>query len=83
MAAMEPLGKLKPVGAATILTDGYKEGGLSNRLASGLRTPNPPRFSTWVYTIVVLTSRCPSSSCTVRMSCPPSSRCVANECRRV
>ena len=36
--------------------------------STGLLTPNPPRFSTCVYTIVVLTSRCPSSSCTVRMS---------------
>src|ERR1700741_4417132 len=31
--------------------------------------------------MVVRTSLCPSSSCTVRMSCPASSRCVANECR--
>jgi len=30
--------------------------------ASGLRTPSPPRFSTCVEIIVVLTSRCPSSS---------------------
>ena len=28
-------------------------------------------------------SRVPSSSCTARMSAPPSRRCVANECRRV
>jgi hypothetical protein len=42
-----------------------------------------PRLSTCVYTIVVLTSACPSSSCTVRMSYPSSSRCVANECRKV
>jgi hypothetical protein len=34
--------------------------------SAGLRTPKPPRFSTWVYTIVVATSRCPSSSCTVK-----------------
>src|SRR6267143_5560562 len=33
--------------------------------------------------MVVDTSECPSSSCTVRMSCPRSSRCVANECRSV
>ena len=33
--------------------------------------------------MVVLTSRCPSSSCTVRMSCPSSSRWVANEWRKV
>ena len=29
--------------------------------------------------MVVLTSRCPNSSWTVRISCPSSSRCVANE----
>src|SRR3989304_3579146 len=33
--------------------------------------------------MVVLTSRCPSSSWTVRMSCPSSSRWVANEWRKV
>src|SRR3989304_3742565 len=32
--------------------------------------------------MVVLTSRCPSSSWTVRMSCPSSSRWVANEWRK-
>ena len=42
MAAMERLGKLIPVGAATILTDEYGEGGSSNRLAFGLRTPTAP-----------------------------------------
>ena len=36
--------------------------------SSGLRTPSAPRFSTCKYTIVVLTSAWPSSSCTVRMS---------------
>ncbi len=36
--------------------------------SSGLTTPRPPRLSTCVYTIVVDTSLCPSSSCTVRMS---------------
>ena len=36
--------------------------------SSGLTTPRPPRLSTWVYTIVVLTSEWPRSSCTVRMS---------------
>ncbi len=49
----------------------------------GLRTPNPPRFSTCVYSMVVFTSRCPSNSCTVRMSAPDSSRWVAKECRNV
>ena len=34
----------------------------------GLLTPSAPRFITCRYTIVVDTSRCPSSSCTVRMS---------------
>lgn len=51
--------------------------------SSGLRTPRPPLFSTCVYNIVVETSRCPSSSCTVLMSDPLSSRCVAKECRNV
>ena len=37
--------------------------------SSGLRTA-PGRFSTWVQIIVVETSLCPSSSCTVRMSGP-------------
>ena len=36
-----------------------------------------------MYGMVVETSRCPSNSCTVRMSAPPSNRCVANECRGV
>ena len=36
--------------------------------SKGLLTPPAPRFRTWVYTIVVFTSLCPSSSCTVRMS---------------
>jgi hypothetical protein len=51
--------------------------------STGLRTPSGLRLSTCVYTIVVLTSECPSSSCTVRMSYPSSSRCVAKECRNV
>ena len=50
--------------------------------SSGLFTPSPPRFNTCVYTIVVLTSACPSSSCTVRMSEPVSSRCVAMNAER-
>jgi hypothetical protein len=29
----------------------------------GLTTPRPPRLSTWVQIIVVLTSVCPSNSC--------------------
>src|SRR5262249_44801325 len=41
--------------------------------SSLLFTATPPRFSTCVYTIVVLTSACPSNSCTVRMSDPLSS----------
>ena len=48
----------------------------------GLLTPSAPRFITCKYTIVVETSRCPSNSCTVRMSSPSSSKCVAKECRR-
>ena len=36
-----------------------------------------------MYRCVVATLACPRSSCTARMSAPPSSRCVANECRRV
>jgi hypothetical protein len=34
----------------------------------GLVTPSPPRCSTWVYIIVVVTSAWPSRSYTVRMS---------------
>ena len=34
----------------------------------GLLTPSAPWFITWRYIMVVDTSRCPSSSCTVRMS---------------
>jgi hypothetical protein len=45
--------------------------------SSGLRTPLPPRLSTCVYTIVVVTLRWPRSSCTVRMSYPLSRRWVA------
>ena len=33
--------------------------------------------------MVVATSLWPSSSCTMRMSVPASSRCVAKECRSV
>src|SRR5262245_43081045 len=51
------------------------------RRSAGLLTPRPPRLSTCVYIIVVLTSVCPRSSCTVRMSYPASRRCVANEWR--
>ena len=36
--------------------------------SSGLRTPRPPRFRTWVWTMVVDTSLWPKSSCIVRMS---------------
>jgi len=54
-----------------------------HRRSNGLLTPRPPRFNTCVYIIVVLTSACPSNSCTVRMSYPSSSRCVANEWRNV
>lgn len=36
--------------------------------SSGLRTALGPRLSTWVYIMVVFTSLCPNSSCTVRMS---------------
>jgi hypothetical protein len=36
--------------------------------SSGLRTPRPPRFRTWVWTMVVDASLWPKSSCIVRMS---------------
>ena len=52
------------------------------RLPMGLRTASGPRLSTCVYTIVVLTSECPSSACRVRMSYQSSNKCVAKECRR-
>src|SRR2546422_6359573 len=42
--------------------------GVAHSRSSGLRTTSAPRFSTCKYTIVVLTSAWPSSSCTVRMS---------------
>src|SRR5438034_9803931 len=51
------------------------------KLSAGLRTPRPPLFNTCVYTIVVLTSLCPNSSWTVRISYPSSSRWVAKEWR--
>ena len=51
--------------------------------SAGLLTPRPPRLSTWVYIIVVLTSRCPRSSWTVRMSYPASRRWVAKACRKL
>jgi len=51
------------------------------KLSAGLRTPRPPLFNTCVYTIVVLTSLCPNSSCTVLISYPSSRRCVAKEWR--
>ena len=38
------------------------------RPSAGLRTPSAPRIRTCVSIIVVATSRCPNSSCTVRMS---------------
>ena len=44
--------------------------------SAGLMTPRPPRWRTWVYIMVVLTSLCPSHSCTVRMSYPASRRWV-------
>ncbi len=34
-----------------------------------------------MYTSVVAMLACPSNVCTLRRSAPPSSRCVANECR--
>ena len=39
------------------------------------------RSDTCVYSSVVARSACPSISWTLRRSAPPSSRCVANECR--
>lgn len=54
-----------------------------NIRSTGLRTAPGPRFRTCVQIIAVLTSRCPSNSCTVRMSYPSSSRWVANEWRKV
>jgi len=50
------------------------------RRSAGLRTPSPPRFRTCVYTILVLTSRCPNGAWTVRMSYPDSRRWVAKLC---
>ncbi|MEM4284445.1 MAG: hypothetical protein QXS96_08170 [Candidatus Caldarchaeum sp.] len=41
---------------------------LGYKVSIGLWTPFPPRFRTCVYIIVVFTSLCPNSSCTVRMS---------------
>ena len=35
--------------------------------STGLRTPRPSRFSTWVQIRLVFASLCPSSSCTVLM----------------
>jgi hypothetical protein len=60
---------------------GQPDCAINQRRSTGLRTPSGPRLSTCVYTIVVLRSAWPSSSCTVRMSYPASSRCAANECR--
>ena len=51
--------------------------------STGLFTPSAPFCITCRYVIVVRTSRCPSSSCTVRMSYPASSRCIAKQCRSV
>jgi len=53
------------------------------RSSSGLRTASPPRVRTCVYIIVVFTSLCPMSSCTVLMSSPFWSRCVAKLWRNV
>jgi len=47
------------------------------RGSRGLWTPRPPRCNTWVETMVVRTSLCPRSSCTVRISSPSSRRWVA------
>lgn len=63
---------LRPTGSAT-----------PSERSTGLRTQSGPRLRTCVYTIVVLTSEWPRSSCTVPMSSPSSSRCVANACRNV
>jgi hypothetical protein len=46
---------------------------MTSEPVDGLRTPSGPRLSTCVFTIV-LTSAWPSSSYTVRMSYPSSSR---------
>lgn len=48
---------------------------------SGLIIALPPRLIACVEIRVVRTSRWPSCSCTVRMSMPRSSKCVANEWR--
>jgi hypothetical protein len=50
-------------------------------MSAGLRTPRGPRLRTWVHIVFLLTSRWLSSFWMVRMSCPRSSRCVANEYR--
>ena len=54
-----------------------------SRASSGLAVPPAATFSTWVWTMVVLTLLWPSSACTVRMSVPACSKWVANEWRRV
>jgi len=50
---------------------------------SGRRTPRPPRCSTWVYSMVGLTSLCPSHACTVRLSSPSSRRGVVQRWRSI
>src|SRR5262249_50671177 len=47
--------------------------------SNGLLTPTPGFCITCVKICIVATSVCPSRSCTVRMSQPLSSRCVAKE----
>src|SRR5437773_1434572 len=54
---------------------------VSSRSAE-LMTPQLPRWRTWVYSMVVLTSLRPRHSCTVQMSYPAASQWVANACRR-
>src|SRR5262249_55256453 len=77
---MDPLGGFAPeIAGADVDHCGRYAHKHNNHRSRGLVTPSPPRFNTCVWMIVVLTSACPRSSCTVRMSDPLSSRCVANE----
>lgn len=55
----------------------------AKRLSAGLKTPFPPRFTTWVYISVVLISECPNNSWMVRKSYPDSSRWVAKLCLKL
>jgi len=52
-------------------------------LEKGLTTPLAPCCKTWVYICVVRTSLWPSCVCTVRISAPLCSKCVAKEWRKV